>query len=137
MELDDLLEKFTEITELKAYASAQYTTILNLNDQLTSAKAEVAHLKEMLDASVPNIKKSALLAASPQEEACKREIYKLNQRSLTNPLTLEETKKLEIYTKLLLAIENKAKPTDESLKDLSDEELMSLVETIDGKASSK
>jgi hypothetical protein len=135
--LDDLLEKFTEITELKAYANAQYNTIVTLQEKLTEANSELSHLRELLDASMPNLPRSAILRGSDQEETCKREIHKLSVRSLENVLSLEETKKLEIFTKLLLSIEGKEKTSDESLKNLTDEELMNVVEMADGKTSSK
>lgn len=137
MELDKLLEKFTEITEIKAYANAQYNTILDLQNKLQAANGEIEHLKSILDGISPNLSAKELLKGSNQEEVCKRELYKLNERSKISALTLEETKKVEIYTKLLIALNGKDKPRDNIGEDLSDEQLLNVVEMLDGKTGSK
>src|SRR5271166_3088086 len=93
-----------EVRKLQAYSNAQTNTIIELSRKLKEAQDEVSHLKKLLEGSVPLIKPEGSIItdkANDQEYICRTEINKLREISRDRELTLEECKKLDIYSKIL------------------------------------
>lgn len=139
MNVDQMMQQFKTDTELKAYAEAQYMTILEMSKKIQKLEEDNLHLKKMLEKSVPILeedKKDLLIfpAGTTNEEIiCSIQLGKLKELSMERELTLEETKKTEIYSKILLSLRNK---TDDSKKQapteaLSTADLLNLVSSLD------
>jgi predicted RNase H-like nuclease (RuvC/YqgF family) len=135
--IDKMIEKFKSESELKAYCNVQFKTISNLNKKIKDKDEEIEHLKQLLE------KNTQLYTASPEgiitestdaEQICRTQIRRLRDQSMNRELTLEESKKVEIFAKLLLQQNNKKDSADEDqIKKMSPEELIKLVKMDDGK----
>lgn len=129
--LNNMGLEFKEYAELKQFAEAQQKTILTLSKQIKQKDEEIKHLQKLLSDSTPVIKDESPLilnTESMDEEAiCRMELRKLRECSVERELTLEEAKKVDIYTKLLINLKNKdTKPVKEKeVKELTNEALLS------------
>jgi len=124
------VEKVKEYAELDAYSKAQTKTIIDLSKKLNEKDKEIQHLKKLLEGSVPLIKEPKDLInfeANDQEYICRTEILKLKEISRERELTLEETKKLDIFCKILKDITNAPKTIEVKSRKMSNEELMAAV----------
>jgi hypothetical protein len=124
--MDNIGKQFTDLSELQAYCNAQYQTILDLSKKINNLEQEKASLESMLTKTSSVIQAdSALITVSDDETICRIQLKKLADRSIEGEeLTLEETKRVEIYSKLLINIKNGNKKSGNSLADLPDEDLI-------------
>jgi dsDNA-binding SOS-regulon protein len=132
MSIESLFKGLKDDVELRAFAEAQYQTILELSKKIQKIEEENSHLKQLLENSTPVLeeqKKELLgynLDASNEEIISTIQLNKLKQISYDRELTLEETKKVEIYSKILANV--KTKPKEEAKPDaLSTEDLIRLM----------
>lgn len=120
-----------EVRKLQAYSNAQTNTIIELSRKLKEAQDEVSHLKKLLEGSVPLIKPEGSIItdkANDQEYICRTEINKLREISRDRELTLEECKKLDIYSKILKDLALTPPKMDQSAaKKATDAELEAIV----------
>lgn len=126
-----LAKEFKSLAELKKYAEAQYNTINSLTQRIENLKEENEHLKTLLQ-SVPISGVPALPSLSlPNEQLiCEVQINILKEKATRQELTYEETKKLEIFTKILKELETRPKRTlSVEGKTLTDAELLSIAES--------
>lgn len=128
-----MTEDTKEDIKLKAYSNAQTNTIIELSRKLKLAQDEVSHLKKLLEGSVPLIKpegsSNIVSNAGDQEYICRTEINKLREISRDRELTLEECKKLDIYSKILKDLTTSPPKLDsQPAKKATDEELQAIVE---------
>ena len=125
---DDLFEK--ENTELKM----RIVDLLKENNILKK-QLEVARSSESLMVNQPNSPildvNSRYIGASDEETICRMQLEILNKVSMMRELSMEETKKVDIYTKLLIQINSgkKSKP-DSGLDSLTDNDLLRIVADI-------
>jgi len=122
-----------EVRKLQAYSNAQTNTIIELSRKLKEAQDEVSHLKKLLEGSVPLIKPEGssgiTSSAGDQEYICRTEINKLREISRDRELTLEECKKLDIYSKILKDLASAPpKINDQPAKKATNEELEAILE---------
>lgn len=127
--IDDMEKSFTELQE---YSDTQFRTIVELKKQLEAAKEEAKSLKKMLEGNLPQLGIStsslAPLGISNEQLICETQIALLKERAVSRELTLEEAKKLQIYTTILTEIrKNHEDAPDLSVQKLSDDELLKLV----------
>ena len=108
--MDKMLEQFKDMASLQKYADAQYKTILSLTKKVKLLEQENINLKDILEKSTPLLdeeKKTFNLpeveASSNEEMIAKVQLARLNEISLERELTLEEAKRVEIFTKILSA----------------------------------
>lgn len=123
-------DKLKEYSELKLYSDAQTKTITELSKKLKVKDDEVIHLKKLLESSVPLIREKKDLTkfeSNDQEYICRTEINKLRDLSMERELTLEECKKLDIYSKILKELANAPKTIEVKSRQLSEIELLSIV----------
>lgn len=106
--MDKMLEQFKDMASLQKYADAQYKTILSLTKKVKLLEQENMNLKDILEKSTPLLdeeKKTFNLpeveASSDEEMIAKVQLARLNEISLDRELTLEEAKRVEIFTKIL------------------------------------
>jgi hypothetical protein len=107
-QMDKMLEQFKDMASLQKYADAQYKTILSLTKKVKLLEQENMNLKDILEKSTPLLdeeKKTFNLpeveASSDEEMIAKVQLARLNEISLDRELTLEEAKRVEIFTKIL------------------------------------
>jgi hypothetical protein len=122
--------KDPEKIKLEAYSKAQTNTIIELSRKLKESQDKVSHLEKLLEGSVPLIKTESTVIdkANDQEYICRTEIHKLKKISEDRELTLEECKRLDIYSKILKDLGSGPKQIDEPAKKMTDEELLAIAE---------
>lgn len=91
---------FKNQKDLEFFAQAQYKTILAIKKQLDDLTRENTHLKSLLSSSSPVLR----LMKTPEEDICEIELKRLKDKSVNQPLTLEETKKLDLIIKNLILL---------------------------------
>lgn len=133
--IDKMIAGFKTESELKTYCNVQFKTITNLNKKLKEQEQEIEHLKTLLEKNAPllSISESGILTETTDEEQiCRTQLRRLRDQSMNRELTLEETKKAEIFVKLLLnQINIKDNEQEHSIKNMSSADLLKLVD--DGK----
>ena len=132
--IDDMLKSFESQIELQAFAEQQHITILELTKKIDTLKEKNKQLETLLQTKTPVLvgEYSPIVQASTINEAheetiCRIELKKLHDIAIERALTYEETKKVDIYTKLLIAINQKPKNQIIDTKKKGTEELLKLV----------
>ena len=125
--------------DAKAYQKAQQSTIISQTRQINELRKKLEELSKQCETlTIENTKLKALAPASsldttiPDEESiCLVQLALLNNMSMQRELTLEECKKTEIYSKVLVTLRNK-KPVDDtpSTSNLSNEELLAAMKSM-------
>lgn len=109
--MDD--NKIIGIDKLMEGYSPEYDSLLKFNihiqKQNTELKLEIAHLKDLLAASVPLIGNNINIQVPKEQAACEIQIEMINAKAKDRELSLEETKRLEILIKSLYLIKDKSK----------------------------
>lgn len=133
--LSKTIAQYKEMSQLQDYAMAQEQTILQISRKLQKLEEERDHLKTLLETSVPIIKTSPegvqLFAENDTEYICNIEIGKLKQNSIVRELTLEESKRLDTYFKILTQLNSRPNKQEKEVKDLNTSDLLKLVENND------
>lgn len=131
-----MLEEVKDMAELRVFSEAQQKTILKLSKKNKELEEEVSHLKKLLEGQTPLIQTSTQLSSvgekfltSDQESICRMELNKLKQSSFERELTLEEAKRVDIYSKILNVLENSPKTIKVETKSIPSQDLMSLVQS--------
>lgn len=120
MEFDNILTlagKFKSNVELQEYCNQQYVALEKALKRIHELDLEVAHLKELLAGTTPLVQsepKVELLPGSAEQSICEIQINMLQDVAKQRPLTLEETKRLDILIKnlYLAKSQNAAIPVD-------------------------
>lgn len=125
-------KQFKTAAELQAYSDAQFRTIVNQAKKIHDLEEEVVHLRKLLESGPlikdPTRKIELYTDVSDEEAICHIELKKLKDLSLERELTLEEAKRTEIYTKLIISLtQDTKKPKAEPEKRLDDSELLKLL----------
>lgn len=141
MSLSSMFQETKELSDLQAFCEAQQKTILNLSKKIKSLEEERDHLKKLLDSTTPSLpieQNKDLIQINPpsdkfltsdQEAICRVQLNKLREIALDRELTLEETKKVEIFSKIITNIENAPKTIKIDAKSVDSGDLMGLLET--------
>jgi len=137
MSLDLMLNEAKDLAELRAFSEAQQKTIVKLSKKNKELEEEVTHLKKLLETTAPVIAPTAevnqIISAekfltSDQEAICRMQLNKLKEISYERELTLEEAKRVEIFSKILNVLENSPKTIKVETKNLDNKELLSLLD---------
>lgn len=136
----DISNTFKDYAELKTFAESQYKLILELSKKINKLEQEKASVEKLLKEVDKEAKKEIIreqnkgkAPISDEEQICIDQLKLLNEMSTGIELNMEQSKKVEIFTKLLLALRAK---TPEEKKDLfnpssfKDEDLLKLVKEI-------
>lgn len=131
--LKKLLNSFKTPDELKAYIEAQQQAFIDVSKKVRSLEEENQKLQAKINKLQSNEQKSSNDELKSQdighsELICLVEIEKLKYLTETRPLTYEESKRFEIYNKILGQISLSKKKGDNPLKDIPDDELLRLIE---------
>jgi hypothetical protein len=134
--LEKMLDEVKDMSELRVFSEAQQKTIIKLSKKNKELEEEVVHLKKLLESQTPIIQSSEQpiglgekFLTSDQESICRMELNKLKQTSFERELTLEEAKRVDIYSKILNVLENSPKTIKVETKGIPSQDLMSLVQS--------
>lgn len=143
--VDKLADEYSKTEDDKAaYIKAQTSTIISQTKEINRLKQEVEKLakeNEKLGMEMVQLKAVGAVSGagsegqfdtSDEETICVVQLAILKNMAMTRELTLEETKKAEIYTKTLLMIRGK-KPTEkeeDNVEKLSNEDLLKMMESL-------
>ena len=141
--MDDKFKSMSDdlqnVAELQAFASAQQRTILELNKKINAIEQENIKLKKTISSTEIEAKKSedkSIKAHISDEQAiCEMQLSILRDRSIEGELTLEESKKVELFAKLLLQLRNPDKKEETKVKGMNSDDLLKLVLVDGGKAN--
>lgn len=131
MKIEDIADQFREYADLQRFAESQLRLINSLSRQVVELEQERNHLKTLLENNIPLIEvpdEKTLSESSDSETICKVQLNFLKKASLDRELTLEETKKVETYTKILQSFRVKKDKEKDAAKELNDADLLSLAE---------
>lgn len=131
--LDEMLKEFKEFAELKDFAEAQLRTIQELSKRIVALEQERNHLKELLSTTTDVLDKPKIVLFenynNDEEVIAKQQLAMLKQKSDISELTLEDTKKVVEYSKILRDLSLKKDNKKEiEVKSLTDEELLKLLD---------
>jgi len=134
--MDKTIAQYKEMSQLQEFASAQQKTIIQLSKKIQKIEEERDHLKTLLESSVPLIKTEGQqmgekFLTSAEEAICVAQLDMLRDISVKREFTLEETRKVEVFSKVLAAVRNAPKTIEIKNKNMSTEELLALVESDD------
>lgn len=121
------LEKYKSYDELMKFCVAQNDTMIAQAKKVIELQEEVMHLKALLDGAVPTFapELGTIDQSSKDEEIiAKLEIQKLRHHSMIRTLTFEESRQLEIYTKILSSVASRPKPPPIDVGGLSSDDLL-------------
>lgn len=130
---DEMSSKFKDFIELKQFSEAQHNTIVSLSKKINNLEKENEHLKTLLESStqLTTQDKSPMivdLGISNEEVIAATELRKIKESCVNqqSELTLEQAKKVELYTKILSNLKNKNKGKD-GIEKLDDNTLLSVI----------
>lgn len=124
--LDNIAKEYNTIDELKKYSSAQEKALVEISKKLSELEFENKKLKTVL--TEQNIKTSKLsYSVSDEEVICRTQLSLLKQVSLDRQLTLEESRKVDIFSKILIALNQNPKSIEAETGNLNEEELLAIV----------
>lgn len=132
--------QYKEMSQLQAYAEAQNSTILQMSKKLKKIEEERDHLKQLLESSVPILKSDKpqlgeKFLTSSEEAICVMQLEKLRDISSERELTLEEARRVEIFSKVLSASKNSPKVIELKTKHMTNDELLAIVESDNDKSN--
>lgn len=138
--IDKLAEQYASTEDdAKAYQKAQAATIVAQTRQVNELRKKLEELSRQCETlTIENTKLKALAPTSsldtsiPDEESiCLVQLALLNNMSMQRELTLEETKKTEIYSKILISLRaKKPEEKEQGISNLSNEELLAAMKGL-------
>lgn len=132
---NDSLDKLADVyasdeEDAKAYQKAQAATIVTQTRQMNELRKKFEELSLQLEKlTIENTRLKAMgngteiEKGNDAETICLVQLALLNNYSMQRELTLEETKKAEIFTKTMILLRSKQDKVEQAPK-ISDEELM-------------
>jgi|ERR1019366_1138559 hypothetical protein len=134
------IAQYREMSQLQQYAMAQEQTLLQMSKKLKKLEEERDHLKQLLESSVPilaseNKPLGEKFLTSSEEAICTMQLEKLRDISTGRELTLEEARRVEIFSKVLSASRNSPKVIELKTKHMTNEELLAIVESDNDKSN--
>lgn len=137
--IDKLAEVYaTDEEDSKAYQKAQASVVVNLTRQNNELRKKLEEMSSQLEQlTIENTRLKALgngteiEKGNDAETICMVQLALLNNYSMQRELTLEETKKAEIFTKTLLLLRGKQEKQEvNTIGALSNEELMEAMKSL-------
>lgn len=143
--VDKLADEYSKTEDDKAaYIKAQTSTIISQTKEINHLKRELERIaaeNEKLGMELVQLKAVGAVSGagsegqfdtSAEETICVVQLEILKNMAMTRELTLEETKKAEIFTKTLLMVRGK-KPVEkeeDKVEKLSNEDLLKMMEAM-------
>lgn len=131
-QIDKMSEQFKNLEELQAYNQAQFITINSQSKKINKLENEIKELKQLLQNSIPKdasqISSLVIVADSDEEFICRVQIAELKKVCGDREFTLDEAKRLDIFTKILISLKNKSvKDEKDSPTKMDDAQLMEML----------
>lgn len=123
-DINSLEEGFNE---LQNYSDNQFKVINELQGKIAQLTSENVSLKTMLEQNLPSlgIDSDILLHISSEQLICETQLLLLKNKALISELTLEESKKFQIFSDILQKLKTKDPNTSEiTIKKMSPAELI-------------
>lgn len=137
MNIDSLISQFKNEEELKVFCSSQFKQIMQLTKQIKDLEDKLSESKEKVkqnnnlavinQSSVPSIQADLLVPSEDSKVISQVQLKMLKELSFERELTLEETKKVQIFNEILRVKEDKPVTLKANAKVLQDTDLLSLV----------
>lgn len=129
MSSKNMVDQFKTIEDLSAFAKAQQKTLIELTKKNKNYEEEIKHLKKLVEGAVPLIsnKPKVDFSTSDEESIAREQLFRLKELSRERELNLEETKRYEIYSKMLSNLKEKPKDINAKSKDVDDAVLIALL----------
>ena len=125
MDIQDLEKSFKEEKE---YSAAAFKVITQLQEEVSDLKSKNASLEQMVAGSVPLVGVDFNTIGIPNEVLiCETQLVLLKNSAMGRELTMEEAKKVQIYTDVLDKARKKPNNNSEVEK-LSNEDLINVVQ---------
>lgn len=126
-EVIKMIADITKFEDLQQFANTQYKVMITQAKKIEKLDEEVAKLTVLLEQEKQKTLTSSTLDTkndnqNDAETICLIQLALLNNKSMLGELTLEETKKVETYSKVLLSLK---------VKDSADSKEKEIVEKID------
>jgi len=143
MNIDQLVEQYKTVEELKIFAGSQFKQILSLTKKIKELeeqlnKKEAAPKTQIEPSSLGQLNADGNLVGpdlkvlNDAKTIAQVQIRMLRDVSFGRELTLEETKKLDIFNKILTDKEEVKKKDEKPIKAISDNELLTLINGSNG-----
>lgn len=134
-EIDKTVAQYKNFDQLQDFAQALHLTNISLTKKIKKLEEEKKHLKELapIPQNLPTTQDPNKFLVSSTEVICTVQLDLLREVSLMRELTLEEAKRVEIFSKVLTSEKHKLKDIEPPTKKMSDEELLKLAEGSDNK----
>ena len=135
-----MINSFKDPEQMQALVDSQYKTIIELSQKIQKLEQENKTLKEDAKSKAAFTGNSNIiklpekegeivkLAKTDQEVICTMQLFHIKNNALDRELTLEEARKVEIYSKILNTLNSKDDSKDAEFKKLSDEDLLKELE---------
>lgn len=136
IQIAEIAKEFKDIKELSNYCIAQYAALESATGEITKLKAEIAHLQQLLTASVQVIGDSNVIKIIKSSELMivEAQIKLLSDRAMNKELTLEEVKTLDLLVKNKRLLSDESAPLDASKdkpkRQLSEAQLISIARVV-------
>lgn len=136
---DKMIDTFTTFEDLSAFARAQQKTLIELTKKNKKQDEEIKHLKKLLEGAVPVIasQKSIEFGANDEESIAREQLFRLKQLSSEKELTLEEAKRVEIFTKILTGPKDKMRTIEVKTKEINTKDLLELLPGVNNDSTTK
>jgi hypothetical protein len=128
--LTSISSEFKDQLQMQLHIQAQHNTITNLLKQIESLKDEKNHLESLLTHHSSSLTINNPLNIDDEETICRMQLKRLRDKSLNTELTLEEAKRVEIYTKILNTKLNQPKTVVVKSNNISNDDLLAAFETV-------
>lgn len=119
------------LIELRDFSEAQQKVIIQLNKKIQKLEAEKAKLEETIKKSPVQLFQGDISVdpdMETEEAICVMQIKRLEEVSLGRDLTLEETRKLEAFSKILATFRNQKTAPKNRAEVVETADLLKLVE---------
>jgi len=133
-----MVKDFKDLAELQQFAEAQYKTIIELSKKIQKLEEEKTISENLLKQATPlvnNPKDITIndddLLTKDEEKICIDQLKLLNIKSKSQELTFEETKKVEIFSKVLNSLRQTPNKSKGPLKKKDTAELLRMIENDD------
>ncbi len=130
-------KEFNSYAELSVFSAAQHETITKLNFKINQLQEKATHLEKLLaENSIivgdeQNLK-DMFLSCSDPEAISRCQLKLLRDRAIQQELSMEECKRVEIYSKIIDTVELKKKDRMKNVTESkSDAELLMLLKEPD------
>lgn len=128
---DKMVDTFKTMEDLQMFCKAQQKTLIELTKKNKEKEDKIKHLEKLLSQTVPVLqtdKPKIEFGANDEESIAREQLFRLKELSHEKELTLEEAKRVEIFSKILIAGKQKPKDIISNGKQLDTKELLKLIE---------